>query len=1074
MGSGGDEFVILVHGTGASAPGPVGEERWWQTESAFGKELLIEVSKRAPGDSDRHFRLESFVWSGANSERERRIAGQILAERLKDLEGRGAPFHLVGHSHGGSVIWHAMRRLLRDGRPGSLRSWTTIGTPFLTFGDKGGFYLLLFVLLSLFAIGVTFLLLGALPAIYWPELGRVVRDAPLPALVGASLSGAVAIGAVGYSLLMVALQLWRRVRLRSRRLPPDDAAFLGERWFALAHPEDEPINALRASVIQPAEEFMPRLKAGLGARAAGTFERLPLDAPAGGKRARPALTPGGLASAAVSWVAAPFYNRLVAPLLDQFLWETVKQVAQGKDVPGEYMVDCDRAPPELRPYWKDASPDFSAALSILADSAAAGTARELRSRLAAVGQGTASVSALSGALSWKEVIHTAYFEPGCGVAAMVAGRIVAGGRVRSLTAQPDAVPSAEPRDRVRTVFRPRYMNLALAVAVAAMGAGATFSTVAVERAWLWPFTNAFQVDRIYRSLFDARSTSLRLMAGLDKVLIRWVLLDRTEEAIATALRLDDAIRYMGANARLERLQDIAFAIGAKGSTADLTLLLGSKVCAESGTTCLEGLSKEEVSAYLLAHAVVGARAAGNGAHQVPEKMLREIVSRARRDTWSPGYFTRMMLYAGAFDLAERFAEGDSSFCDGVREWARDSAGDVPTDTIPGKLRDCLDAPIADFVAERSYTLRNYFSLPATVLRRIVGGLPASQLKSCRSEILGAAQAMSGCEEDRTNLLPVSEGGRQDELRYDPAKSTQELLTDISNYGTRFSSDLPACFTKLDERISSLQLCMRYEPDRTAPDSAREAQMLSEIHRSWWKSHVWKVGTAPQPAICGEDGFGLGGGYGRKMQAINSQMAELTPNDRRDVARLLALRTDYEFRQKHFTDPARADSMEIPEARCGWASLALAWAWLGNDAQSTRLLDAVLPKVAPASGTQILDFYLGIAEALAKRAPAQSKRFLDRSFELVDDNDPALFFKTSDGSVDESFAYRKSDIARLYADIGEYRLAAATNDRVNQFSEGAVSAYVTILDSEIRSSRRYDEATLRAALVSPRPPGFRLN
>ena len=147
-------------------------------------------------------------------------------------------------------------------------------------------------------------------------------------------------------------------------------------------------------------------------------------------------------------------------------------------------------------------------------------------------------------------------------------------------------------------------------------------------------------------------------------------------------------------------------------------------------------------------------------------------------------------------------------------------------------------------------------------------------------------------------------------------------------------------------------------------------------------------------------------------------------------------------------------------------------WLSDERQSAKLFDAVLPEKSPESGREMLDFYLGVADAAAEGAPRQAKRFLDRSFDLVDDNDPSMFFKTSDGSVDEFFAYGKADISWLYTRIGEYRLSALTNDRVSQFDEGAVSAYLTILNSEIRRSERYDASVLSAVFGSMRLPRFR--
>lgn len=80
-----------------------------------------------------------------------------------------------------------------------------------------------------------------------------------------------------------------------------------------------------------------------------------------------------------------------------------------------------------------------------------------------------------------------------------------------------------------------------------------------------------------------------------------------------------------------------------------------------------------------------------------------------------------------------------------------------------------------------------------------------------------------------------------------------------------------------------------------------------------------------------------------MLAMNRRLDELTPRDREEVKRLVTLRTDYELKQPQFIDPTTAGKMDIADARCGWASLALAWTWLGHEKQSTKLLDAVLPK-----------------------------------------------------------------------------------------------------------------------------------
>lgn len=126
------DIVLLIHGTGAGAVQDKGEA-WWQRESKFWHFLQGRLQGRGtiqPAD-------RVFHWSGANSERERRAAANRLAAWFCEFERNRQPYHLIGHSHGGSVIWRALNEATAKGCPlAELRSCTTVGTPFFIFSPK--------------------------------------------------------------------------------------------------------------------------------------------------------------------------------------------------------------------------------------------------------------------------------------------------------------------------------------------------------------------------------------------------------------------------------------------------------------------------------------------------------------------------------------------------------------------------------------------------------------------------------------------------------------------------------------------------------------------------------------------------------------------------------------------------------------------------------------------------------------------------------------------------------------------------------------------------------------------------
>src|SRR6185437_183268 len=101
--------IITVHGTFAKPTeldpegGPATELQWWETPSMFENDIRGLIDSR-----DGRLDVTPFVWSGDNSEVERREAGIRLANVMRELEARSEPYCLVGHSHGGSVASYAL------------------------------------------------------------------------------------------------------------------------------------------------------------------------------------------------------------------------------------------------------------------------------------------------------------------------------------------------------------------------------------------------------------------------------------------------------------------------------------------------------------------------------------------------------------------------------------------------------------------------------------------------------------------------------------------------------------------------------------------------------------------------------------------------------------------------------------------------------------------------------------------------------------------------------------------------------------------------------------------------------
>lgn len=98
------DLIIFVHGTFSASDEEAGPQ-WWQRESGNWTWMQAHL----PPDTellDESIRL--FRWDGRNSQAGRLNAANRLLAFMLELERQGRNYHLVGHSHGGSVIWEAL------------------------------------------------------------------------------------------------------------------------------------------------------------------------------------------------------------------------------------------------------------------------------------------------------------------------------------------------------------------------------------------------------------------------------------------------------------------------------------------------------------------------------------------------------------------------------------------------------------------------------------------------------------------------------------------------------------------------------------------------------------------------------------------------------------------------------------------------------------------------------------------------------------------------------------------------------------------------------------------------------
>lgn len=238
--------IITVHGTFAHAEQPIAEgappvsPQWWELQSPFAMDARDLVQAR-----EGEVEVKHFIWSGNNSEADRRSAGHELAKEFKALEARNEPYCVVGHSHGGSVVSAALLESAARKQPlNNLKRWVTIGTPFVNLRKEKWLLTRLTLMRKIIFVASMMLLMMFLTYLllsqFYGERLLFGRTFPRVLLVTGIMSSLPAL-----VIYFVLKWLDGRGLLAYRTRVTDRAKnFFGPRWVSLAHPDDEAIQGL--------------------------------------------------------------------------------------------------------------------------------------------------------------------------------------------------------------------------------------------------------------------------------------------------------------------------------------------------------------------------------------------------------------------------------------------------------------------------------------------------------------------------------------------------------------------------------------------------------------------------------------------------------------------------------------------------------------------------------------------------------------------------------------------------------------------------------------------------------------
>jgi tetratricopeptide (TPR) repeat protein len=383
------ELIVRLHGTAAARVEDAGTA-WWQCGSPVEAELTKHVSGAVECEKS------AFHWSGANTESDRELAATALFAHIAELEREGRVYHLVGHSHGGAVIWKALTRFCAQGQslPG-LKSWTTVGSPYLHYRPVP------FVPIEILPL----LVFAALALPLWARFGakslvttlteaytyraEIIFHGQRAALAYITVLALIMAVLFLVSVTQLGATIYRLVRFRkTQEQNRRTFELFRERALILWSPDDEAINGL-ASTLAVQGDIVPRLPASQGK----LWKRML------GSLVTPVRT---------------VFNRWIAPIADSFIWQSVTARLQGSDFRGWELAMVSNSPcPEVG-QWSSLGKPIVKRLLARANSFASTTIANMRAVLGLMSEGGHGQSdvlvGFKSQFTFGELIHTSYFE----------------------------------------------------------------------------------------------------------------------------------------------------------------------------------------------------------------------------------------------------------------------------------------------------------------------------------------------------------------------------------------------------------------------------------------------------------------------------------------------------------------------------------------------------------------------------------------------------------------------------------------------------------------------------------------